>query len=81
MVLIYLGFTGDEGIRDAGEPFADHDDWQRAFHKYPQETVPLDLFERRLEVERVPVWLLSRSRPVIEISPPRHTVAQLDRAS
>jgi hypothetical protein len=69
VVLVYLGFTGDEGIREAGAPFADARDWQQAFGRYVQGTVPLDLFERRLEIAGCPVWLLSRSRPVIEMSP------------
>jgi hypothetical protein len=70
VVLIYVGFTGDEGIRaDAGVPFANDADWQLAFAKYVEGTVPLELFDRRLEFGGTPVWLLSRSRPVLEQSP------------
>ena len=65
VVLIYLGFTGDEGIRDAGEPFADDADWQTAFRQYAATTVPLDLLDRRLDIGPAPVWLLSRSRRVL----------------
>jgi len=87
VALVYLGFAGDEGIRDAGTPFADDADWQAAFREHlrdhhGREIVPLDLLERRLEVlspatdDPVPVWLLSRSRPVIEVSPPRGSLRQ-----
>ena len=69
-ILLYLGFTGDEGIRDAGEPFADDAAWQAAFRAYASTTIPLDLFGTRLEVASTPLWLLSRSRPVLEVSPP-----------
>ncbi len=68
VVLLYLGFTGDEGIRDVGEPFADDDDWQRAFIQYSRAIVPPDLFNRRIELGHSPVWLLSRSMPIIELS-------------
>lgn len=33
-VLVYLGFTGDEGIRDVGEPFADAGAWADVFAEY-----------------------------------------------
>lgn len=70
IVLVYLGFTGDEGIRDAGNEFANDADWQTAFGEYAKHTVPLNLFDRRLIVGATPMWLISRSRPVIEVSPP-----------
>lgn len=69
VVLLYLGFTGDEGVWDAGAPFSDDDDWQQAFSQYAHSKVPPALFERRLDVGPSPVWLMSRSRPVIEVSP------------
>jgi len=73
VVLIYLGFTGDDGIADAGRPFADDADWHRAFSAYASGVVPLSLFEQRLEIGGVPVWLLSRTRQVLEQSPSRST--------
>jgi len=48
--LVYLGFTGDEGIRDAGVPFADPTEWNRAFAHYAAGVLPLALFERRLDL-------------------------------
>lgn len=71
VVLVYLGFTGDEGIADAGRPFEDDADWQKAFTAHASPIISPSLFEQRLEIEGVPVWLLSRSLKVLEASPPR----------
>jgi len=70
VVLMYLGFTGDDGIRDAGAPFADQADWDAAFASYAADVVPLSIFDSRLLIHDTPVWLLSRARPVIEASGP-----------
>jgi hypothetical protein len=71
VVLIYLGFIGDEGIReDAGAPFSDDRDWQQAFSEYVSRTIPLDFFDRRVDFRPSPVWLVSRSRPILEQSSP-----------
>ena len=69
VVLVYLGFTGDEGIRDVGDPFVDDQDWKLAFFEYADSIVPLELFDRRIDLGPAPVWLVSRSRPVLEVSP------------
>ncbi|MBY0493000.1 MAG: hypothetical protein K2Y23_02180 [Cyanobacteria bacterium] len=71
IVLIYLGFTGDEGIRDAGEPFRDHEHWESAFHAYADSTVPKNLFGSRIDCGKSGTWFLVRSRRVLEISPLR----------
>ena len=70
-VLLYLGFTGDVGIEDAGAQFKDDANWQQAFALYASGAVPLCLFDHRLEAGGTPLWLMSRSRPVIEVSPSR----------
>lgn len=70
-VLMYLGFTGDTGIRDAGEPFANEEHWEEVFDRYRDGIVPGDLLERRLECGTASVWFLVRSRPVGSASPPR----------
>lgn len=69
VVLVYLGFTGDEGIRGVGIPFSDGHDWKRAFASHLKGIFPIELFERRLDLGLTPVWLLSRSRPVTAMSP------------
>lgn len=70
-VLVYLGFTKDEGISDAGAPFRDTADWQRAFAQYTEGHVPHRVLEQRLNFWEAPAWVLVRSRPVLEQSPPR----------
>jgi hypothetical protein len=70
-VLIYLGFTGDDGIRDAGEPFADDAHWQGAFDRYVREVWPNPILDQAIPVGTEAFWVLSRSRPVLETSPAR----------
>jgi hypothetical protein len=72
VVLLYLGFTGDEGLRAAvGLPFADDADWHAAFTAYIRGIFPTDLLNKRVVFDQTPAWVMSRSRPVIEISPSR----------
>lgn len=68
-ILVYLGFTGDEGISDAGQPFRDGADWQSAFDEYIQRQLPKGLFEKRFDFGKAPAWVLVRDRPVLEQSP------------
>lgn len=76
VVLIYLGFMGDDGIRDAGEPFRDDANWRAAFSEYAASVVPIELFEMRHDFGSAPVWLGVRSARVLEISPPRAQAKQ-----
>jgi hypothetical protein len=69
-VMIYLGFVGDAGIAEAGEPFNDAAHWNDVFAAYAHSLVPKELFERRIDCGTAPMWLLVRSRPVIETSKP-----------
>ena len=75
VVLMYLGFTRDMGIIDAGAPFRDDADWQRAFNRHIQGVFPHQLLETRLDFDGTPVWVVSRSRDVLESSPPRNAPA------
>lgn len=70
-VLVYLGFTADEGISDAGPHFRDASDWRRAFTQFTQGRLPERILERRLDFSEAPAWVLARSRPILEQSPPR----------
>ena len=67
VVLVFLGFTGDEGIGNVGKPFPSSESWAQAFLDYTRESFPR-LLERRIDLGRAPVWVLSRSRPVMEVS-------------
>jgi len=70
-VLVYLGFTGDKGISDAGEPFRDEARWKEVFRDYAAGVKAASLFEeeRPISVNGTPAWFLVRARPVIENSP------------
>jgi hypothetical protein len=70
-VLVYLGFLGDEGIADAGEPFRNASHWHNAFAEYAHAVAPAALFERRIECGAAPTWFLVRSKQVLEVSQPR----------
>ncbi len=71
-VLAYVGFLGDDGIADVGPPFKDAAHWEAVFARYAHSVVPRELFEPRIEcgTAPTPMWLLVRSRQVIEASAP-----------
>jgi hypothetical protein len=71
VVLLYLGFTGDEGIRDAGDPFADDAHWQAEFAKHLAAVAPTRWINSHVDCGAAGFWLLSRSRAAIAHSPPR----------
>jgi hypothetical protein len=68
-VLVYLGFTGDDGIRDAGAPFEDGEHWRAAFGAHTKEIIPKAMLDGgRLNLGSAPAWLLVRSCKVLEQS-------------
>ncbi len=69
-VLVYLGFCGDDGIADVGEPIKDPVHWNEVFAAYAHSLIPEDLFERRIDCGAASMWLQLRSRHVIEASKP-----------
>ena len=79
-VLVYLGFCGDDGIRDAGEPFRDEAHWNETFAQYAHTLVPQGLFNQRLDCGKAPAWFLVRARDVLEVSAPRRNPASLPEA-
>jgi hypothetical protein len=70
VVLVYLGFTGDTGIIDAGDYFVDAAHWEKTFRAYADGVGAMGLFDSQqpLNVNDVPAWFLIRAMPVIEIS-------------
>jgi hypothetical protein len=69
-ILVFLGFVGDGGIVDAGEPFEGISDWECAFADYIATVFPTDLLGKRLYLDATPLCVLSRTREVSEPSPP-----------
>lgn len=69
-VLVYLGFLGDTGVANVGPPFYDDDHWQRTFGSHLAEVCRDDICGAGVETSDAKFWLLVRSRPVLEVSPP-----------
>jgi hypothetical protein len=67
-VLIYLGFTGDDGIRDVGEPIRDEEHW-RGLVMGVQDVVPPDMWDIEILIRGTPLQLLIRSLPCSRQSP------------
>ena len=70
-MLLYLGFTGDDGIADAGEPIRDDAHWRALFAGHARDVGVSSALERRLDFGASPARVLCRSRVVSERSPPR----------
>jgi len=64
IVLIYLGFLGDEGMRDVGEPLRDHTHWNNLMRVYMQGVAPEAALERQIKCGDAEFWFLIRSLPV-----------------
>jgi hypothetical protein len=70
-VLLYLGFTGDEGMRtSARTPFADDAHWQTTFRQYLKGVCPASVLDAPLDLPKAKLWVMSKSRPVRTVSPP-----------
>ena len=64
VVLVYLGFTGDQNMADVGEPIRDDAHWQKVFGDHLEEIAPREWINSRVETTAAPFWLLARSRPM-----------------
>jgi hypothetical protein len=69
VVLIYLGFTGDMGITDQGEPLKDNRHWRTVFFEETQDIFPPAYWEREILIDQTPLWMLVRSLDCIRPSP------------
>ena len=65
-VLVYLGFTGDTGIRGG---FADATGWTDTFRAHTAGVLPAGAVERPIHCGSAAFWTLVRSRPVLTPSP------------
>ncbi len=68
VILVYLGFTGDVGIRDVGTPLQDHTHWEAIMHTYTAGVLPDQFVDRSLHCGKSHMRMLVRSRPVLEQS-------------
>ena len=65
-VLVYLGFTSDEGI--APDLLKNDDHWRDVVISSTEHIFPPSLWERPLDVQGTPLWFLLRSRACIRQS-------------
>lgn len=68
VMLVYLGFTGDSGIVDVGEPLHDDTHWHRVFEEHMNGVLPAEFLEREIDCGAASMHMLVRSRPVLEPS-------------
>lgn len=69
-VLVYLGFTGDGGIADAGEPFRSDEHWREAFMLHASSVLSPAFFHRPHSCGNASMQFIVRARPVLSHSVP-----------
>lgn len=69
-VVIYLGFTGDHGMAEQGEPLRDANHWRETVLDHTREILPKEFWEREISIQGTPLWLLIRARPCARQSAP-----------
>jgi hypothetical protein len=66
-VVLYLGFTGDKGMR---HPLRDEAHWHSVFQAHLAAICPGGLTETPIHVGAAEFWVLCRAKEVLGISPP-----------
>ncbi len=69
VVLVYLGFTRDNGMADVGPPLRDPTHWQSLMRSYTAGVLPAGFIDRWLPCGKARMRMIVRSRPVLEASP------------
>jgi hypothetical protein len=75
-VLVYLGFTGDQGIADAGELFDDDAHWQSTIRTHVATVCPPAVLDAPVDVAGTRFWILARSLRVSSQSPRKQSRGQ-----
>jgi len=70
VVLMYLGFTGDEGIAYVGEPIKNHAHWEKLMQLYTSGLLPKGFSERWVDCGPASFRMIVRSQHVLEPSFP-----------
>lgn len=68
VVLLYLGFTGDETFGEG--KFHDEADWQNELTSHLAAIGSPDILERRIDTKCAPMWVVARHKTVARNSPP-----------
>lgn len=69
ILLVYFGFTGDDGIAYVGPPLRDDAHWQSVMRRYTDGALPNGFLDRWLTCGPANMRLIVRSRPVLAQSP------------
>jgi hypothetical protein len=69
VLLMYLGFTGDNCIADVGVPLQDKEHWQSVMCSYTQGVLPEGFLDQWLSCGKAQMRMIVRSRAVLEQSP------------
>jgi hypothetical protein len=72
VVLVYLGFWGDKGMR---RPLRNPTHWKELFETHLEEVVPGGIPERPIATCAADFWLLCRAKEALEHSPPAVSAA------
>lgn len=73
VVLVYLGFTGDDGMR---KPLRNSKDWSDALSDHAKQLFSSPAKDQRIECGAAPFWVLVRTFPIISKSPPASPCAR-----
>ena len=68
VILLYLGFTGDEGIADVGEPIKNDDHWKHMMREYTEGILPKNFPETSLDCGNASMKMIVRSKTVLNQS-------------
>lgn len=68
VLLVYLGFIGDNGIANVGPPLRDHDHWQSVMRAYTDRVLPEGFLDRWLPCGKAQMRMVLRSMTVLEQS-------------
>ena len=77
MVLIYLGFTGDEGITDLSPCIRDDAHWRDLMKEHMDGIYPASLLEQEISCGKASMWVLIRTLKSVRMSPPQSERKQL----
>lgn len=75
VVLVYLGFLGDEDMRDPvrkRKPLKDHADWQQAMQEHMKDIIPMGFTEQWIDCGKARMWMIIRSLPIGRIYNGKH---------
>jgi hypothetical protein len=65
VLLVYLGFAGDDGISNVGAPLRDDQQWQSAMRTYMDGFLPEGFLDRWIPCGKSQMRMIVRSRAVL----------------